>query len=694
MLKFARLLLFYVVWGTALGCFLSEAHANPTVLSTYPANGAGDVSGKTRTVSIAFSEEMGVGSSFTSNWPGGSVPVLEWSEDRTIFYVTRDASVIEDGEIVYFTLNPPGSKNPFVNKDEIPLDTFSFEFTIGQDEEKPVVVSTIPADGATGISSYIDTVVVTFSEAMVEDFSIQNSGSWGPSDLAASPDRRIMYMTRQNASSPLADGETIFITLNPGASKRFRDLAGNYLEETRFFFTIGTQGEPPSVVSTFPENGSMDVAVDLAFVSVTFDQPMQTGHSVYSNFPAYTVSWSDDEQTATLLRNDLSIPLVAGTSYFFTLNKDGVTSFRGLAGVPLAEYSFSFTTVANYRLLKIPENPAQGFQWPYYLSVPNSLGRNTVLLVETNNTGGVNDDWNVHDQAVLNLVKWRSGFAADLDVPLLVPTFPRPLGTYADPPLWLIYTHALDRDSLTTTVAGLERIDLQLMAMIGDAKARLTAMGYAVAEKIFINGYSASGSFANRFTLLHPEMIKAAASGSPGGWPTVPVSTWSSETLNYPVGIADLASLVGQPFNLAAFRGVPQYIYVGDGDENDAVDFPDGFDDADREIIDRLFGDGSPCIVERWPHAEAIFGSAQSKAQFVTYPGVGHTITEQTFEDLLDFFQKHHPGRFPLSHAIRVLQLAAGIDLQEASPVVDINEDGRIGMEDAVHVLQMVSEFR
>jgi pimeloyl-ACP methyl ester carboxylesterase len=224
--------------------------------------------------------------------------------------------------------------------------------------------------------------------------------------------------------------------------------------------------------------------------------------------------------------------------------------------------------------------------------------------------------------------------------------------------------------------------------MVEDAKARLAAMGYELADKIFINGYSASGSFANRFTLLHPEIIRAAASGSPGGWPTVPVSTWAGETLNYPVGVADLASLVGEPFDLAAFRRVPQYLYVGDQDNNDAVDYADGFDEADREQIDRLFGDGSPYIVERWPHAEAIFDSVQSRAKFVIYPGVGHSLTGEMFEDLLDFYRQYHPGQFELSRAIQALQVLAGIDGQEMPEMVDINGDGRIGMEEAIYTLR------
>lgn len=427
---------------------------------------------------------------------------------------------------------------------------------------------------------------------------------------------------------------------------------------------VSAQVNPPVVVSTSPANGAENVSVDLASVSFTFDRAMSHGYSFYSNFPRYSISWSDDQKTCTLLRQDLSTPLLAGMTYFITLNRGESTSFQDLSGIPLEEYSFSFTTAANYQLLKIPENTAKGFHWPYYLSIPNSLGHEIVLMVEPNNTGRTNDDWNVHDQAAFDLAKWRSSFAVELDAPLLVPTFPRPRDTSVDPPLWLIYTHALDRDSLITDVVvsggSIERIDLQLIAMIRDAQDRLKSMGYNVDSQVFINGFSASGSFANRFTLLHPQIVKAAAIGSAGGWPTVPVSTWKGETLNYPVGIADLGALVGQPFDLQAFRRVPQYIYVGEIDDNDAVDYSDGFDDVDREIIYRLFGDGSPYIAERWPHAEEIFNSVGCSSQFVIYPGVAHSITQEMFKDILEFFESHKGQESP--------------DLQKASSLFNLLE--------------------
>src|SRR4030095_7351619 len=174
--------------------------------------------------------------------------------------------------------------------------------------------------------------------------------------------------------------------------------------------------------------------------------------------------------------------------------------------------------------------------WPYYLYVPKAVKARrgeVTLYVEPNNTGRPDDDLAVHARAA-----WKRAFrlrhvAEELGTPVLVPVFPRP-ARRGD-----VYTHALDRDVLTTDEPALARLDLQLLAMIDDASARLVAQGHRVSPRVLITGYSANGMFANRFALLHPERVLAAAVGSPGGWPLAPVDTWQGRSLRYPVGIAD-----------------------------------------------------------------------------------------------------------------------------------------------------------
>ena len=255
-------------------------------------------------------------------------------------------------------------------------------------------------------------------------------------------------------------------------------------------------------------------------------------------------------------------------------------------------------------------------------------------------------------------MKWWTDFAIELDVPLLVPTFPRP-ATPAVP--GGIYTHALDRYSLETDIEieghSLQRIDLQLIAMIRDAQERLSAMGFKMDKKVFIKGFSASGAFTSRFAALHPEIVRAAAPGSPGGWPLAPVATWWNIPLRYPVGVSDVETLTGKPFNLPAFRKVPQYIYVGDYDQNDALDTRE-FPQAEIDVIcSHLDCRPAPYISDRWSISETMYESAGVMNTFAIYPGVAHIISDEMYEDLLKFFEAHKPLKNKAAPWIPLLML-------------------------------------
>jgi hypothetical protein len=118
-------------------------------------------------------------------------------------------------------------------------------------------------------------------------------------------------------------------------------------------------------------------------------------------------------------------------------------------------------------------NPANGYSADFYLYISPGAKNNQVatILVQPNNSGINSDDPQVHRRDA-----WWTGFERrnlvdELGVVLLVPAFIRPGED------WQIYTHALDRDSLTTERADLKRIDLQLIAMIEHARAELAKVG-------------------------------------------------------------------------------------------------------------------------------------------------------------------------------------------------------------------------
>ena len=313
--------------------------------------------------------------------------------------------------------------------------------------------------------------------------------------------------------------------------------------------------------------------------------------------------------------------------------------------------------------VKYPANPAQGFSFPYYLYVPPVVDSNTVLVVEPNETGLSfgSDDFSVHDAAASNEITTRMTFASDLRSPFLVPVFPEPASNtwqMADPPepatnAW-IYTQFLTRDCMFITNSPLQNMDLQLIAMIADARARLATQGIVTDSKVFILGFSACGAFADHFTALHAWLIKAAAIGSPGGWPIAPVPTWQGETLRFPVGISDVGALTGTNFDLTTFISVPHYFFIGDQDTNadqDAVWMRGGgyntYEQADSDQIMQLFGTN---MQSRWPVAQSVYAAAGcTNAQFVIYPGIAHNFTDQMRYDIEKFF---YPTRQFLTRGI------------------------------------------
>jgi len=296
-----------------------------------------------------------------------------------------------------------------------------------------------------------------------------------------------------------------------------------------------------------------------------------------------------------------------------------VTVFTGCIGGTTPSITYTEET-----LEKFEADPTKGFHWPYYLYVPSAIESSHILVI-TNNTGYTSDDFSVHDQAAQSLVNWQKSLAKFLGCPLLVPVFPRPNNSQEGG-----YTQALGEDSLAATSTVYHRLDLQLIAMVEDAINRLDEREIDFEETILMWGFSASGMFANRFTALHPERVKAAAIGAPGGWPIAPVTEYKGVELDYPTGIADLFQLVGYSFDVENFKNTPLYFYLGDQDTNDAYLY---------DVTLNTYIGTTP--VSRWPIAEEIYNSVDCNCEFVLYSGVGHEITGQMEEDVKTFLLQY-----------------------------------------------------
>jgi hypothetical protein len=291
--------------------------------------------------------------------------------------------------------------------------------------------------------------------------------------------------------------------------------------------------------------------------------------------------------------------------------------------------------IQNDSLLIISKNPDKGFHNDYLLFIPKGTRLNspTFLLVEPNNTGRLSDSIELHKEHAISLATLSSvgnNVSTYLSIPLLVPVFPRP----ASEPL--IYTHALDRDVMLEESPELKRLDLQLIKMIEDAREVLTTMNIPVDPRIFMNGFSASGTFTNRFSFLHPEKIKALAIGGFNGKLMLPLSELKGSKLNYPVGLQDFSKLFGKTFDSAAYKSIPQLIYMGKLDDNDAVQFDDAYSVTERKIINSKIG---KTVQERYLQCQKIYQDNNITPIFKTYEEVGHWTTTAVNLEVIRFFQ-------------------------------------------------------
>lgn len=316
--------------------------------------------------------------------------------------------------------------------------------------------------------------------------------------------------------------------------------------------------------------------------------------------------------------------------YFFLVLFFGITIVAH--GATIVEEGMQ----ASDTVLKIEAHPELGFNFPYYLRIPKGVNRKSVsyLLVETNNSGN-NDTFAHHEKETYREIiknSLGSNLCEGLKVPFLMPIFPRPAKE------WEIYTHAYDKDAAHIKKGPMKRLDLQLIAMCIHARGVLQANGISVAEKILMNGFSASGTFANRFTAIHPERVAGVACGGINGIVILPVNKLKGKTLDYPIGISDLKKTFAKAFDIGLYRIVPQFIYMGALDDNDAVTFDDAYDKAERGLV--FDGISQKMLPDRFAKCEAIYKENKVNASFKTYSHIGHGTDRLIYIDVLAFFQK------------------------------------------------------
>ena len=195
----------------------------------------------------------------------------------------------------------------------------------------------------------------------------------------------------------------------------------------------------------------------------------------------------------------------------------------------------------------------------YVLMYPENLQDDKTLVVQSLNFGRNNRDVkDITDRGVQEslmndfegMMNWFQ------DAPIVIPIVPNIQGNVPD-------YQQLSIECFLDEMKGkrdFERIDLQYLECIESAKKELEKMtGKRVLEKVFLNGYSSSGVFAQRFALIHPEVVDKCCIGGATG--SIPVP---EDNIGYPIGIADFEELFGCEFNRQAYQDIDFAYYVGE----------------------------------------------------------------------------------------------------------------------------------
>lgn len=292
----------------------------------------------------------------------------------------------------------------------------------------------------------------------------------------------------------------------------------------------------------------------------------------------------------------------------------------------------------NGELIFVEPDINDKFEFPYFLFIPNQISKNekVYIIIEPNNSGFANDDLQKHiDKAERTAtIDYYLGnyFAQKFNYPLIVPVFPRQATE------WKIYTHALDRDVMQQKDNPLERIDIQLINMFNDARSKLNNKYIKTQDQFLLTGFSASGTFANRFTLMHPDRVFAVAAGGLNGLLMLPIDSLNNEILKYPIGVSDLKEFTDKEFQNKEFLNTPQFYFMGELDKNDAIPYDDAFDQNEREQIFRLLG--VQMQPERWDNCKEIYMNSKVNAIIKTYDNLGHEHPDKIKKEIIEFFEE------------------------------------------------------
>ncbi|MBI3675180.1 MAG: Ig-like domain-containing protein [Proteobacteria bacterium] len=221
-----------------------------------------------------------------------------------------------------------------------------FNFTTTADATPPTLISSNPADDATGVVLQNNTIVLTFSEAvkvgighvqihLASDGTIVGDVPVTDGGFVSISGNAVTITGFPN----LASSTGYYITIDAGA---FLDTAGNAYagissNTALNFTTAGGDVTPPTLTSSSPADNAVDVAIGTNIV-LTFSEAVQIGTGTIeihrsSDGSLVTSIFITDSSQVTFSGNTVTInptsDLVAGTGYYIEIDGAAIQDLAG-----------------------------------------------------------------------------------------------------------------------------------------------------------------------------------------------------------------------------------------------------------------------------------------------------------------------------------------------------------------------------
>jgi predicted esterase len=282
--------------------------------------------------------------------------------------------------------------------------------------------------------------------------------------------------------------------------------------------------------------------------------------------------------------------------------------------------------------------PTNDIKYSYYYYIPESaLQRNPVRILLYAHSSPKFDRYTQMEEYVCNVEIPRiKPYCEKYGYAAVIMVTPRNFGPCPDYKMntqsmvkWTMFDNQWDKPDYEFY----KRPDLVFVKVIDEFIEYLRSNGYKPYSKVFMTGFSNGGMQSNRLPILQPNRIAATAIGAAGAF-LYPLNSFKGTTLNYPVGVNDVALIAGSSYSLNAFKKIPHFVFVGICDNNDPVPNDDCYDSDEADIINANFGSKPVARAQRF---SSYLKSIGMRADWKLYT-VCHDYTEEMLEDTFKFF--------------------------------------------------------